>query len=264
MATYFEVIHPSYPLLDPSRFIKGNKIDLPLLASMYQVALPFCAATRGMSPGDIKAFLFQALPVEARSPRLETIEAALLIQQRHTTIQRTPSPPGIYPELGLTVGMCHDAGLNVDPTKWCLSEADKKRRKRLWWAVYINDTWAALNLGRPSYIHDDDCNVPLLTQDDVAPRTVSGGLLPTTSSRVFVAMTALSRILSTLLSTFYTLRAASYIEQLSEDDLLRWKDYFEGLFATFYAEHVMPLAPVQGVLLDPAGKSSRIPLERPN
>ncbi|KAF2765730.1 hypothetical protein EJ03DRAFT_330720 [Teratosphaeria nubilosa] len=252
LATYFDVIHTSYPLLDPTRFTKGNRIDTPLLATMYSLAKPFCPAARDL-PWDMNVFIFQALPIEARSPRLETIEAALLFLQRHTLIHRAPTTPGLHSEIGLLVGMCHDAGLNVDPSKWDLSGPDCSRRKRLWWALYIADKWSALGLGRPSYVHDEDCNVPLLTVDDIPQSTVAGDALPSTSSRMFVAMAALTQILSLILSTFYTLKAVSDLAELASDELVDLGNYFERQLAIFYNEHISPLTSQNDILLDPTG-----------
>lgn len=147
LSAYFEVIHTSFPLLDPDRFTKGNKIVLPLLGSMYSLALPFCATARGLSYTPINSFVFQSLPIESRTARLDTIEAALLFLQRHTQIHRAPTTPGLYAEIGSLVGMCHDAGLNVDPSNFDLSPSDKSRRLRLFWALYICEKWAALGLG---------------------------------------------------------------------------------------------------------------------
>lgn len=260
LATYFEVVHSSYPLLDPSRFIKGNKIDTPLLATMYSLAKPYCPAAAALSTEDfnnINSFVFQVLPIEARSPRLETIEAALLFIHRHTTIHRAPTTPGLYAEIGLLTGVCFDAGLNVDPSKWDLSQSDRSRRKRLWWALYVHDKWSALGLGRPSYIHDDDCNVPLLSVEDIAASTVGGEALPPTSGRMFVAMAALTQILSMLLTHFYTLKAVKRLTQASVEEMADLGRYFEQMLTGFHAEHLLPLITVSDTLLDPTGPYCR-------
>jgi hypothetical protein len=259
LATYFDVIHTSYPVLDPSRFTKGNKIDTPLLATMYSLAKPFCATARDLSCIDMNSFVFQALPIEARSPRLETIEAALLFLQRHTQIHRAPTTPGLYAEIGSLVGMCYDTGLNVDPGKWDLSAPDRSRRKRLWWALYISDKWSALGLGRAPYIHEEDCNVPLLGMEDIPQSTVAGDALPLTSARMFVAMAALSQILSVVLSTFYTLKAVSDVEMLSMEELVDLSNYFERRLSAFYNDYIVPLSSANDILLDPTGKSSLSP-----
>jgi hypothetical protein len=45
LRTYFDVIHVSYPLLDPSRFNSEPQTGDPLLATMYNLASPFCQDT---------------------------------------------------------------------------------------------------------------------------------------------------------------------------------------------------------------------------
>lgn len=260
LTAYFEAIHTSYPLLDPTRFIKGNKIDLPLLGAMYALARPFCPAATDLPFAPIHSFVFQALPVETRTPRLETIEAALLFLQRHTQIHRAPTMPGLYAEIGSLVGTAHDAGLHNDPSSWDLSPSDRSRRKRLWWAVYISDKWAALGLGRPSYIHEDNCNVPLLREDDVPAATIGGGLLAKTSVKMFVAMARLSQILSAVLTTFYTLKAAEQISRATTADVLNVKNYFEQQLKEFHTRYLIPLTNVTDVFLDHTGMSHHLPV----
>ena len=45
LRTYFDVVHVSYPLLDPSRFNSEPQTGDPLLAIMYNLATPFCQDT---------------------------------------------------------------------------------------------------------------------------------------------------------------------------------------------------------------------------
>ncbi|EME83990.1 uncharacterized protein MYCFIDRAFT_173052 [Pseudocercospora fijiensis CIRAD86] len=241
LSTYFEVVHTSFPLLDPSRFVKGNKIDLPLLGAMYSLSKPYCSAASDLPYQPLHSFVFQALPIEARTPRLDSIEARLLFLQRHTQIHRAPTTPGLYAEIGELVGMCHDAGLNVDPSKWDISAADRSRRKRLWWALYIFDKWAALGLGRPSYIHADDSNVAVLGIEDIPSSTVGKHSLPRTSAHMFVAMAALSQILSAILTTFYTLKAADNMARVTAADVANMKSYFEQQLNDFHARYLVAL-----------------------
>lgn len=253
LTTYFEVIHTSYPLLDPTRFVKGNKIDLPLLAAMYSLSLPYCPAAKGLPYEPINSFAFQALPIESRMPRLETIEASLLFLQRHTQIHRAPTTPGLYAEIGALVGISHDAGLNIDPSRWDLSPSDRSRRKRLWYGVFIADKWSALGLGRPSYIHDDDCNVPLLTTDDIPAATVSKDSLPQTSAQMYVALAALTHILSAILTQFYSIKGAYSMAASNPDEVVRIKEYFELQLRDFQARYMASFSKVSDVFLDPTG-----------
>lgn len=253
LTAYFDVIHTSFPLLEPARFTKGNKIDLPLLAAMYSLALPFCPAARNLSYVNINSFIFQALPIETRTPRLETIEASLLFLQRHTQIHRAPITPGLYPEIGSIIGMAYEAGLNIDPSNWDLSQADRSRRKRLWWALFIFDKWSALGVGRPSYISDDDTTVPLPNIDDISPTNVGREPLPHVCAQMFVAMAALSQILSSILSTFYTLKGAENMSSSTVEEVERIRSYFELQLANFHSAYLTSLSQHSGILLDATG-----------
>lgn len=42
LRTYFEVIHTSFPILDPARFSGPSRTNDPLIAVMYSLANPFC------------------------------------------------------------------------------------------------------------------------------------------------------------------------------------------------------------------------------
>lgn len=95
--------------------------------------------------------LTSSLLLEARSPTLETVEAAVLFTQRALRGKMSTSAPGMWAVIGAIVGMCHDLGLNVDCSTWNVSESVRRRRKRIWWAAYMQDKWY-VNLD-PSYAY---------------------------------------------------------------------------------------------------------------
>ncbi|EME44715.1 hypothetical protein DOTSEDRAFT_53722 [Dothistroma septosporum NZE10] len=253
LTTYFEVIHTSYPILDPSRFTKGNEIDLPLLAAMYGLSMPFCPAAKDTIQNPLHDYVSRALSTESRAPHLETIETALLFIQRHPEAHRTPPLPGVYPDIGALVGMSHDLGLNVDPSGWNLPPLDRSRRKRLWWSTYIVDKWAAFGLGRPSFIHDDGFTVPLPTPEDLPATMITGTFLPCTCSRMFVAMAALTQILSTILSTFYTTKSVEKLGAATAEEIGRLGAYFDMQLANFRARYLSELLRVSDIFLDSTG-----------
>lgn len=59
LRTYFDVIHSSYPLLDPARISSNPESRDPLIVAMYALASPF---TRGVGNvnASLHSFLFQA------------------------------------------------------------------------------------------------------------------------------------------------------------------------------------------------------------
>lgn len=145
--------------------------------------------------------------------------------------------PGLWSDMGSIVGMSYDIGLNVDATNWDISDDEKKRRKRLWWTVYIQEKWTALTLGRPSYINDDQHDVEELQVMDIipAPNASQGDVL--FPARVFVAAARLTSILADILSQMYTIKATKVLQELSAEEvrviasafisrLEQWKEAF--------------------------------------
>ncbi|PVH88712.1 hypothetical protein DL98DRAFT_648064 [Cadophora sp. DSE1049] len=238
--TFFDVIHHSYPLLDPSRFKSPPRTADPLLAVIYNLAAPFCPSSPPHFPA-LSSFIQQALPIEHQHPRLETLEASLLHLQRHTPTSRSPTLPGLSSSIGSLVGIAHDLGLNNDPSNWSLSPTDTNRRIRIWWALYIQDKWSALGLGRPSYLHDEHSNVPLPTISNFSHLGLANTPLTLTPALQFIAMAHLSSILSDVLNTFYTIKAMERIKLLPIEMLFSILDGFQERLRSFRDEHLCPL-----------------------
>ncbi|KAL2068896.1 hypothetical protein VTL71DRAFT_15234 [Oculimacula yallundae] len=238
--TYFDVVHQSYPLLDPARFSSPPRTGDPLLAVIYNISAPFCPS----SPPHFSAlttFVQQALPIEHQHPRLETLEASLLHLQRNTSNSSLPIIPGLSSSIGSLVGIAHDLGLNNDPSSWSLSPSDSNRRIRIWWALYIQDKWSALGLGRPSHLNDEHSNVPLPTISNFSHTGLANTPLTLAPALQFIAMAHLSSILSDLLNTFYTQKAAERIKLLPIEMLFSIFDGFQARLRTFRDAHLCPL-----------------------
>jgi hypothetical protein len=160
--------------------------------------------------------------------------------------------PSLWSDIGSIVGMAHDLGLNLDPTAWSLSPLDSDRRIRIWWALYIQDKWGALGLGRPSYLNDEHCNVPLPTADNFSHIGLSNTPISLTPALQFVAMAHLTTILSDLLNTFYTIKAMERIKLLPLEMLYSILDDFQRRLAAWNEEHLCQLYNVN-TLLDSSG-----------
>ncbi|KAK7948631.1 fungal-specific transcription factor [Apiospora aurea] len=61
--------------------------------------------------------------------------------------------------LGTAVKMAQDMSLHLEVGAPSRLEADMRRR--VWWSIYILDRTMSLDMGRPSLIHDADCDVTL-------------------------------------------------------------------------------------------------------
>ncbi|KAH8896850.1 hypothetical protein GQ53DRAFT_819106 [Thozetella sp. PMI_491] len=253
LRTYLSVVHASFPLLDPALLKRPPaQIDAPLLGAMYSLARNFSKDV-AISDENIygwRVFMYQAMPIEARHPRLETVEAALCWVQRNALIHRVPTTPGLWSEIGSLVGMAHDLGLNVDPSGWEMEQSQKSRRIRLAWGLFAADKWAALGLGRPSYISRDDWNVPMVTMADFPDDDT-----PASAKAVFIAMAKLSLLLAEALHKFYTMRAQQNMRGMSADELTEMTGLFEDQLDAFYEGTLAPLEALASgdAILDPSG-----------
>ncbi|KIW42330.1 uncharacterized protein PV06_05892 [Exophiala oligosperma] len=248
---FFEYVHPSMALLGPQQPSTLAK-SATLMASIYALAQRHCPAARDVDPWLFTDFNKQALNIETHTVKLETVEAALLFAQRHPHVLRAPNMPGVSAEVGGIIGMGHDLGLNIDPIDWDISDTERRRRRRLWWGIFIQDKWFALTLGRPSYLQDDQNNVSMLTQADFA---AEGFEQPSKSqsqpANIFIGMATLSVILSRICREFFTVKSTrsfwgsiaelQHAWTLLEEDLDRW-----------YATFLEPLLASKG-FPDPTG-----------
>ncbi|EXJ91448.1 hypothetical protein A1O1_04560 [Capronia coronata CBS 617.96] len=148
--------------------------------------------------------------------------------------------------------MSQEIGLNVDPSGWDITPEDRGRRIRLWWMVYMVDKWSALTLGRPSYINEEEYNVPLPTMDNFPRYNYEDLEPPEVGIRQFIGMAVLTTILSDILATFYTLRANTRLQSYSSDLLQLLSDQFEQRLEAFHNTHLTPIYDVHS-FLDPTG-----------
>ncbi|RFU24556.1 hypothetical protein B7463_g11788, partial [Scytalidium lignicola] len=83
LKTFFEIIHTSFPLLDPAQVDEKSEPSDLLLAVIYEISNPYYLERTRTNDMSVLDWIFQAIPCEMRYPKLETIEASLLFLQRH-------------------------------------------------------------------------------------------------------------------------------------------------------------------------------------
>ncbi|KAF7551131.1 hypothetical protein G7Z17_g5240 [Cylindrodendrum hubeiense] len=169
--------------------------------------------------GHLRKLLRTALPSSYHRPKLCSIQAALLLLQCQP---EDPLNPDHTFQWGLTcqalaVGQC--LGLHLDATNWSIPQWERNARKRLSWALFMQDRWTALAYGRPVHIHEDDWTVKDLTPADftdydnddseVTPGPDpddDGRSIAATGMAQYMQMVRLTKILSVVYKTFYTAR----------------------------------------------------------
>ncbi len=173
-----------------------DAIPTAVLAAMYGLAMPFALNDELLAV--VNAFetppllqlwtLVHALiQADIHRPSLSTVQAALLFLHKdsnsHTASNNNSSGGGggndlsssafLWSFIGSTVGMAHSLGLQFECQMFGIPSADKRLRRRLWWALYIEEKWQSLLMGRPPYIRADEWDVGELCDGDFDVKTAS-------------------------------------------------------------------------------------------
>lgn len=246
---YFRIVHPSFPILHKRVFLEKysrsyREFSPPLLAAVYALACTWWSYSPELS-GKEKPDV-QALEDIARktlqdciaSPKLSTVQAGLLLLQRHI--------PGSWALTAQIVAVGQDLGLHRDPTGWKIPAWEKGLRKRLSWALFMQDKWTALTHGRPSHIVDRNWDVPDVSAVDF-PETkrddegVEDGSAEIEKGRlIFQQMVKLSRLTAAILEAFFT-DGATLSAQHTLKDLLDRAKPIQIRLREWYASLPVPL-----------------------
>jgi hypothetical protein len=212
-------MHRTFPILDKNVFLEKyaqsyRNFSPPLLASVYLLALEWRFFDRQLAnlaraPDAVRLenLAMRAMDDERKRPKLSTLQAGLLLLQRKGSSHSDTLPAQL-----LSVG--HTLGIHVDCSDWTIPEWEKSLRKRLAWALYMQDKWGTLIHGRPSLIptqidRDEDTSdwvVRPCTLNDF-PETTAGdegsGVVDALAGRdAFLHSIELTKILSCITATF--------------------------------------------------------------
>lgn len=257
---YFRFVDPYFPILQRSEFfINGllsreaiDGLPLSLLSALYAAAFPFILyddllATTAIHAPDPSNQLYRvswlALTQELHTPRLATLQAALLLLQRAATNRYAADTPWKLGVVSWSVSLAQTLGLARDCSDWSsLLACELAHRKRLWHAVFTMDKWVSLGAGMPSHIRADDFDVPPLWPSDC-----EAGDDPDAEDH-FRVLTELTAILSDIMDTYYSVRASQRTSRdfrLSLDlgrplrgRLKAWKDSLTAALSSRYPDGV--------------------------
>jgi len=257
---YFRNVHPSYPIIQKQAFFDrhrhGDKqFNPPLLAAMYLLALswwehdPILSQYPKPDMARLEYIAISALTTSMQRPKMSAVQAGLLLLQRAKSSTWTLTVQ--------LVALGQDIGLHLDCTDWSIPPWERRLRKRLAWALYMQDKWSALMHGRPSHINTadwavqppkaedfDDSIPPLPTpnEDATDPQMEKG-------RTIFMQMIALTSIMAEVCETFYSqtakaesARAGRYATQLvlnrAKPVQIKLKDWFAKLPAECKMDHL--------------------------
>lgn len=212
---YFHIVHPSFPIIQKHVFLEKyersyREFSPPILAAVYILAANWWEYDEELAhiprPNvrELERLVRTTLADAMHRPKLSTVQAGLLLSQRPEGDQWAPTAQ--------IVAIAQELGLHLDCSSWKIPPWEKGLRKRLAWALYMQDKWGALVHGRPSHIFTTNWGVTKLTSNDFPDvewdendveekQDIERGRL------IFTRAVQLSEILAEILETFYTLSA---------------------------------------------------------
>lgn len=184
-------------------------LDPTLVVAMYSLTLVTeeglrLASSSGLDTLKVEETAFRMFSISLGKPSLSTVQAGIILMQIPHVDSRTLNTQ--------LVGIAYDLGLHEDCSTWMLPVEEQSLRKRLAWAVFVQDKWCSLIHGRPSLVSADHWAVQDLVEDDYSiglgeGREESDLETIRRGQAVFDQMVTLTKILATVLDTFYTLKA---------------------------------------------------------
>ena len=187
----------------------NDGIDAGLLAAIYSLAASSTIYDAHLSVAEVdrlEEIAFRVFGNAMFKPTLSAIQTGVLLMQRPSVDSKALNTQ--------LVSMAYELGLHLDCSSWSILVEERMLRKRLGWALYMQDKWCSLIHGRPSLISRDHWAVPALDEDDQIAQL--GDDVSTQEARVgrelFSQMATLTAILSMVLDTFYTLKSMQEVD----------------------------------------------------
>lgn len=185
---FIRFVFPTLPILSRSQLGLSNTRTIPeqhalqnlpthLVAAVYAAALPFvkldenlCVVYAYSTPSrdELWRIVWESLQEDIHTPHLATLQAGLLyLHKSSETDQGSIADSAfVWSFVGTLVGLATSLGLTFECKPMGLPAWERRLRRRLWWAIYAEDKWRCLLMGRPPYIRQDEWDVTDLDDDD--------------------------------------------------------------------------------------------------
>ncbi|TQN68780.1 Transcriptional activator protein DAL81, partial [Colletotrichum shisoi] len=219
---YFPVVSVEFTLgeihSEPSAF------PASLLAAIYGHTLPFwvfddklCADVYAPPSADrLFELAWMAALSQFHTPSLATVQTMLLMIQRRPTNRHVADTPFKWVMLADAVALAQCLGLNLDPADWSIPPWEKRLRRRLAWAVYVQDRWLSLNFGRSSHIQECDWDVSPLAPSDFGELSGLEDEPAVSHSHHFLHLASLTRIVSSIHQNMFSIKATRTLSKSLE------------------------------------------------
>jgi hypothetical protein len=154
---------------------KDHNFPVGLKAAIYALAIPFCflddelSVQKGYKQPPTEELWASAERAQRRSfqtSHLETVQLCLLLLQKPPQNFAVADTPSSWALVCSALAAAESLGLHLDPSSWRLPQHEIRLRRRVWWMLYVEHTWRAVVLGRPSHLNPDHWDVSKLHVND--------------------------------------------------------------------------------------------------
>jgi hypothetical protein len=221
---YFRIVHPSFPIIHKNVFLEKHgrtyRELTPIgLGAVYILALNWWSYSPSLSSlpkpnvNDLEKLVLRMLFEAHARPKVSDVQGGLVLMQRPDV--------NSWAMTGHLVSITQNLGLHLDCSDWQIPDWERGVRKRVAWAIFMQDKWGALIYGRPSHIRSDDWDMQPLVSSDF-PETAKddddeeGSAEVEKGKQTFINMVSLTEIVADLLDEFYTLKALKKSPDISE------------------------------------------------
>ncbi|KAF4555311.1 Fungal specific transcription factor domain-containing protein 34 [Elsinoe fawcettii] len=175
---YFRIVHPSYPILHKQVFVEKyertyKEITPHLLGTVYCLAAKWwmydeeLLAEGKLDDEALASLAYKAVQESFLRPRLNSVQAGLLLLQRNLPASPAPTSSALSATfLASLVALGQQMGLHLDCTTWAIPPWERGLRKRLAWAIIIQDAFAALTQGYHQVLNLPDWDILPLEPSD--------------------------------------------------------------------------------------------------
>ena len=212
---YFRIVHPSFPILHKRVFLEKygrsyRELTPTGLGAVYILGLGWWSYSPALSSlpkpdaKELEARVLKMLFEVHRRPKISDLQGGLVLMQ-------SPNVSS-WALAGHLVAMAQNLGINLDCSDWQVPDWERGVRKRVAWALFIQDKWGALVYGRGSLIKSEDWDVRPLESSDF-PETSKddddeeGSAEIEKGKQTYLQMVSLSQIVAEILHQFFTLKA---------------------------------------------------------
>lgn len=217
---FWRVVQPSYPILYKKGFMENYSksyrlIPGSLLGAVYLNAInwwhfdPLLSTHPPPDLHTLRRLTLHAIQNSYHRPRLSSIESMLLLLQCKPEDPLNPDHTFGWGLTSQALAIAEACGLHLDASGWAIPGWERTLRKRLSWALYMQDKWTACAYGRPSHITDDEWGVKDLDRGDfIDCESDTDDATAQAGQDQFLHMVRLAKILDVILKKFYSVKGS--------------------------------------------------------